>query len=88
MIQKNHASKNILTTVLRFGANSQASAPRSTRGVDVYQEGASEQFRVKAIGVTEVPKDDSNKHLRVSVLPECFGEEITSCSLQRNWYVR
>ena len=42
-----------------------------------HQEGASEQFGVEAIGVTEVARDDSVTHQRVSVLAVCFLEEIT-----------
>ena len=66
------------TTVLRFAANSQASAPRTSVHVcRTHQEGASEQFGVEAIGVTEVAKDDSDTHQRVSVIPVSFEGEIT-----------
>ena len=76
--------------MLRFVANSRASAPCTintrTRSVHVcrqHLEGASEQFGVDAIGMTEVAKDDSDPHQRVSVLPVCFGREITFSSIQQ-----
>ena len=37
-----------------------------------HKEGSSEQFGVEAIGVTEVAKDDSDTHQRVSILAVCF----------------
>ena len=37
-----------------------------------HQESACEQFRAEAIGVTEVAKDDSDTHQRVSILAVCF----------------
>ena len=85
-----HFTIILCNSVLRFGSNSQGSAPRTTRinSVHVYrthQEGASERFGVEAIGVTKVATDDSDTHQRVSVLPVCFGRDITFCSIQQNW---
>ena len=80
--------------MLKLYANSQASAPRTTRinGVHVYrkhQEGASEQSGVEAIGVTEVSADDSDMYQRVSVLPVCSGRDhvlLNTAELEL-WYL-